>query len=114
MFKLRLFTFLVLLTSFFQSYACQNALPTNHPGFCASFQIAASCYCQQTGLPKGMCQDMKQILNRMVAAYGSLQSACANQRHTPAQDCVDSWNCYINGGRDSKNQLCSGDGRRCV
>lgn len=95
------------------SFACSNAEPTNSPTFCTSFKTAASCHCVASGLPPGMCQDMKALFNRMIVVFGSLQKACEYQHHTTTQDCIDNWNCQRLGGVNSQNQLCSGTGRAC-
>lgn len=95
------------------SLACSHAEPTNSPNFCTSFKTAASCYCIDSGLPAGMCQDMKALFNRMIIAFGSLQKACEYQHHTTTQDCIDNWNCQRKGGVNSQSQLCSGTGKAC-
>jgi len=97
---------------------CAQALPANNPGFCSSFKSIAFCHCIEARLPPGMCQDVTAIYNRMLALFThSLQKACqyAAQQHpeTSAQMCMDDWNCYFFGGRDSTGSLCSGTGRRC-
>lgn len=91
---------------------CPSALPTTHPGFCASFATAASCYCSNT-LPKKMCQDVGQVYNLMIARYGSVEIACKFQRDTTYQTCIDDWHCYRIGGKDSQGGLCSGTGKHC-
>lgn len=93
--------------------ACTNALPTNNPGFCASFKVAATCYCVAKGLPAGMCQDMKVLYNRMVGTFGTLDRACAYQNNTSKQECIDDWNCYLGGKTDSQGRACSGTGLAC-
>ncbi|KTD23818.1 Uncharacterised protein [Legionella lansingensis] len=103
------FTYCVALPAF----ACPNALPTNHPSFCASFKTAATCYCVSSGLPAGMCQDMNALYSRMISVFGSLQKACESQRYTTPQDCMDNWNCYLYGGVDSRQRLCSGTRAAC-
>lgn len=100
-------------TSVLANGSCPSALPTNDAGFCPSFQAAASCYCTASGVPKGMCQDVKTIYKRMIAIFGTVQRACEYQKNTPVQVCVDDWNCYMNGGKDSAGQLCSGTGKSC-
>ena len=95
------------------SSACTNALPTNDAGFCASFKSVAACYCTSSGLPAGMCQDPRSLYNRMLIIFGSLQKACAYQHYTTTQDCMDNWNCYLQGGIDSQGKFCSSTGRAC-
>ncbi|MBI2785206.1 MAG: hypothetical protein HYX60_02400 [Legionella longbeachae] len=95
------------------SFSCPNALPTNSEGFCASFKSVAICYCTSTGLPSGMCQDMKMLYARMISIYGSLSNACNAQKYTTPQDCMDNWNCYRLGGVDSRGRLCSSNKKAC-
>lgn len=107
---------LVLLLSsstFAMTMTCPPAVPDSSSNFCSSFKSVAHCYCTSAGLPSFMCKDMGKIYSRMVALYGSVQKACAHQRHTSAQECIDDWQCYLKGGKDSKNQLCNGTGRSC-
>jgi hypothetical protein len=92
---------------------CSQALPTNDPNFCPSFQSIAECHCIEMGVPKGMCKDMHTIYNRMIAMFGSVQRACEYQHDASVQTCVDDWNCYRNGGTDSEGRLCSGTGGSC-
>lgn len=93
--------------------ACTNAVPTDNANFCASFRIAAPCYCAESGLPAGMCQDMTKLYERMIAAFGSLKKACEYQRYTSPQDCMDNWNCFRLGGTNSQGRLCSSTGKAC-
>jgi hypothetical protein len=92
---------------------CSQALPTDNPAFCASFKSVAECHCTSSGLPPGMCQDMTTIYNRMVKIFGSQQKACEYQKDVPTQQCMDDWNCYRSGGRDSQGKLCSSTGQVC-
>jgi hypothetical protein len=103
-----------LIVCFFSAstFACTNALPTNDVSFCASFRVAATCYCSEK-IPSGMCQNMETLYNRMIAMYGSLQNACARQQHTTQQDCVDNWTCYRRGGIDSQGKSCSSNQKAC-
>lgn len=94
-------------------FACPRALPTDNPGFCPSFKAAATCHCTSSGLPAKVCQDMRTLYNRMVSAFGSLQKACEYQHHTTTQDCIDNWNCYLNGGVDSTGKSCSSTNLPC-
>ena len=92
---------------------CPQALPTADAGFCASFKSVAQCHCTSSGLPAGMCRDMNSIYSRMVSIFGSQQKACEYQKDTTTQTCMDDWNCYRMGGKDSLGRLCSSNGNRC-
>lgn len=98
---------------YISGFACSNALPTDNPGFCASFKAVAICYCTNSGLPAGMCQDMNALYSRMMVVFGTLQRACEYQKYTTPQDCMDNWNCYRRGGSDSRGRLCSGTQNAC-
>jgi hypothetical protein len=93
--------------------SCGNALPTDHPGFCASFKAAAVCYCINSGLPSIMCQDMNMLYARLESVFGSIQKACEYQKYTSPQDCMDNWNCYRHGKKDSRGRICSSTGLTC-
>lgn len=93
--------------------ACPQALPTDNPNFCPSFRTSATCHCTAKGMPKSLCQDLDKMYDRMVGMFGSLQKACAFQKDTPTQTCIDDWNCYRLGGKDSQGKLCSSTGNRC-
>ena len=95
------------------AFACSNALPTDDANFCPSFKSVATCYCVSSGLPSGMCQDMKALYERMINLLGSLKKACEYQHYTSTQDCIDNWNCYRLGGMDSHGRLCSSTGKAC-
>lgn len=59
---------------------------------------------------------MHALYAMMVTVYGTLQTACqkqASQYGSDPQTCVDQWNCYWNGGKDSHGGLCSGTGKLC-
>ncbi len=111
----KMVTLAVCLFSFscFALGPCPSAVPTTHPGFCASFASVASCHCAQT-LPKKMCEDVRQIYKLMIARYGSIETACKVQRDTTPQTCMDDWQCYRIGGKDSRGGLCSGSGKSCI
>lgn len=94
--------------------ACPLATLTNEAGFCSSFKTAAACHCTTSGLPARMCTDMNIVYNRMLAVFHSVEKACEFQHDTTLQNCIDSWNCYRNGGRNSQNELCSGTGIACA
>lgn len=93
--------------------ACPSAVPSSDPGFCSSFKVAAQCHCTSSGLPMGMCTNMKTLYTRMISMFGSVQKACEFQHDTATQNCVDDWNCYLNGGTNSQNELCSSTGSAC-
>ena len=94
-------------------FACSTALPTDDINFCSSFKAVATCYCTSSGLPSSMCQDMNALYYRMIGVFGSLQSACAYQGYTSAQDCINNWSCYLYGGVDSTGRSCSSTQRAC-
>lgn len=108
----RIFAVLIYVFSI-STFACDSALPTNNPNFCASFKSVAICYCTSSGLPAVMCQDMNMLHARMISIFGSLQKACEYQKYTTTQDCMDNWNCYRNGGVDSRGRLCSSNKKAC-
>ncbi len=93
--------------------ACPGAALPSSPAFCSSFKVSAQCHCTSNGLPKSICSNMQQLYQRMLGIFGTLERACAYQRETSAQVCIDSWNCYRKGGKDSKGRLCSGTGKAC-
>ena len=93
--------------------SCPKAMPTDHPEFCASFKVAAQCHCVMSGLPSGMCSNMKLLYDRLIAIFGSLQKICEYQHDTSTQDCLNAWNCYLLGGKDSTTKLCSSTGNAC-
>ena len=92
---------------------CPHADPISSPNFCASFKSIAECHCIASGLPAGMCKDMNAIYNRMLSVFGSQQKACDYQKDVSAQECMDDWNCYRLGGKDSHGNLCSSTGKAC-
>ncbi len=104
--------FLFFLSSSVFALACPTALSVDHPAFCSSFKTAAVCHCTSSGLPASMCQDMNALYNRMISMFGSVERACAYQKHTSAQVCMDSWNCYRRGGVVS-GKVCSSTGNAC-
>ena len=106
-----MFASLALLPTFV--FACEQALPTNNPGFCASFKPVAQCHCSQV-LPSAACQDLNKIYERMMLVYRSLDGACSAQHYTSKQACIDAWNCYRNGGLDSQGALCNSTGHPCA
>lgn len=108
----RFFAVLLYLCTL-SAFACDSALPTDHENFCASFKAVAICHCISSGVPSSMCQNMDTLYNRMITVFGSLQRACEYQKHTTPQDCMDTWNCYRLGGKDSKGKPCSGTTAAC-
>lgn len=104
--------FSLFISPSFALSSCPRAVPTNDSMFCSSFESVAQCYCQSRGLPRGMC-DMKQVYNRMLALFNSIENACAYQKDTSYQDCIDNWSCYLKGGMDSQGKICSADGKSC-
>lgn len=93
--------------------SCPQALVTDNPNFCSSFKEAAICHCTSMGLPINFCQDLKALNARMLSMFGSLERACAFQKNTSQQTCMDDWNCYLNGGEDSNGRLCTSTGDSC-
>lgn len=108
-----IFSLLISMSSYSMTLTCPQATPTNVSGFCQSFEQAAKCYCASTGLPKGMCNNMKDIYKRMISIYGSVKRACEFQKNTGTETCIDDWNCYRNGGKNADGQLCSSTGNVC-
>lgn len=109
----KFFSVLMCFFSISAFAACTNAVPTDNPAFCPSFKTAAICYCTASGLPAGMCQDMKILYARLISVFGSVQKACEYQKYTTTQDCMDNWNCYRLGGVDSRGRICSSTGKSC-
>lgn len=104
-------SFFYLSTIFASS--CPPATAANAPGFCSSFKVAAQCHCTSSGLPKGMCMNMKLVYDRMISMFGTVRRACEYQHDTSTQSCMDAWSCYRSGGNTSQNELCSGTGSAC-
>jgi hypothetical protein len=105
---------LVVCMYFFSvsAFACGNSLPTNDPNFCHSFQEVAKCHCNARGVP-GYCRDMPTIYSSMKAIFGSLEAACKFQHDVSPQECVNDWNCYFTGGKDSLGRKCSSTMAKC-
>lgn len=95
------------------SFACPQATPTNAPNFCATFRVAAKCYCTAK-LHPAMCGKMSDLYHRLLIVFGSLESACEYQHDTTKESCMDSWHCYLHGGQNKDGNLCSGTGRACI
>lgn len=86
--------------------------------FCTTFsESVASCW-PPVGSHKNFTPaQMKFNYNLMVRFYGSLKAACnksAPSNGSTPQQCIDQWNCYINGGIDSQGGQCSGTKKSCV
>jgi hypothetical protein len=94
--------------------ACPKAVSTSDAGFCPSFKSVAQCQCVARGLPAGMCQDMKALYDRMISMFGNIKKACDFQKDTDSQTCIDDWNCFRSGGKDSHGALCSSNGLACA
>lgn len=92
---------------------CGQATSTDNPGFCKSFHDIAVCHCTSSGLPSSLCNNISQLYDRMIAVYKTQQKACEYQKDTSVQTCMDDWNCYRLGGRDSQGRLCSSTGDVC-
>ncbi len=110
-------TSILLFTLFISSsiYAsCPTDLSDEDLNFCEKFKNAAICYCTDTGLPKFLCSDMNSLYSRMTTIFRSLENACAYQKHTDKQTCINNWNCYRLGGTDSYGKLCSSTGNKCA
>lgn len=113
-----IFSLLLFLISFSAFAAlkpshCPKAVPDYFANFCPSFKSVATCHCVEGGLPQGMCQDMGALYKRMITMFGSLRGACQYQEDVPVQECIDAWNCYRIGGKDSLGRVCSSTARPC-
>lgn len=109
---------LALICVYLSSFAiaspnCPLGKHPYQPGFCVSFKTGAACHCKESGLPAGMCNDMKFVYDSMMARFHSIQSACQYQKDVPTQECIDDWSCFQHGGKDSQGRLCSGTGAKC-
>jgi len=109
----KFFGILLLLLISSVGVACPQASPTNAPNFCATFRVAAKCHCA-TGLPAAMCEKMTYLYQRLLVVFGTLEKACEYQHDTTKENCMDSWHCYLYGGKNINGNLCSGTGRACV
>ncbi len=94
--------------------ACPQASETNSPTFCSTFKVAAGCHCLAQHMPAKVCADMGKIYDSMLTFFKTLQKACEFQHDTPTQTCIDDWNCYRLGGKDSKGRLCSNTAKACL
>lgn len=92
---------------------CGQALATDNPNFCESFRTVAECHCLAKGYPRLVCHDMSKLYNLMLLVYWSQKSACEHQNETTVQTCMDDWDCYRVGGKDSQGKMCSMTGKSC-
>jgi len=92
---------------------CPVTPPYDAPEYCSSFEVIARCYCMGSGLPAKICQDVHLVYSRMMATFGSLDRACKFQKNSSYHQCMDSWQCYLNGGQASTGVLCNGNGLPC-
>jgi len=92
---------------------CAKSLRTDHSQFCVSFKNVAECHCTSSGLPKSMCGDMELLYQRMISVFETQQKACEYQQDALTQHCLDGWNCYRLGDKDSEGRLCSATGKSC-
>ncbi|MDX1900523.1 MAG: hypothetical protein SFW66_00790 [Gammaproteobacteria bacterium] len=99
--------------SFNNPLNCTPAAESNDPGFCPSFKAAVECYCVAKGLPDAMCKNTDLIYEKMVATWGSLETACRMQKDSTQQECMNDWICYRSGGTDTQGRSCSSTGKSC-
>ncbi|MDF1646009.1 MAG: hypothetical protein P1U61_03370 [Legionellaceae bacterium] len=93
--------------------SCLKAMPTDSSKFCSSFKVAAQCHCSASGLPVTMCNNVRLLYQRLMVTFGTIEKTCAFQHDTSKEDCIDSWKCYLNGGKNSQGKLCNSTGRSC-
>ena len=93
---------------------CTKSLPPAHSNFCPTFKTAATCACASSGVPASFCSDMAKLHKRMLMVFTTQQKACEFQRDTSTQQCLDSWNCYRRGGKDSQGRPCQATGKPCA
>ncbi|MDF1677094.1 MAG: hypothetical protein P1U32_00155 [Legionellaceae bacterium] len=108
-----LFAIAFFFSSVLSAAACPTAAPTDSPKFCASFQTAARCHCTAGGLPTAMCSNVRLLYQRLLVTFGTLEKTCEFQHDTTKENCMDSWKCYLNGGKNTAGKLCNGTGRSC-
>src|SRR3990167_929613 len=92
---------------------CSKGVTANNAEFCAVFKSVAQCHCTSSGLPLSMCKDMGKLYQRMLSIFRSQKNACEYQKDTTTKNCMDDWNCYRLGGRDSYGELCNSTGQHC-
>lgn len=93
---------------------CPKSSSLNQNTFCSQFKAAATCHCTSSGMPEKLCLKPETVYKRMLMVFGTQQKACEYQQDTSTQSCMDSWNCYRLGGKDSEGRLCSGTGHSCL
>lgn len=94
--------------------SCPHAVPTHCAKFCETFRNAAKCHCTSSGLPQGMCSDVKLLYKRLITTFGTLERTCEFQRDTTKENCIDSWHCYLNGGVNTDGKPCNDNGNPCA
>lgn len=112
--RIKCIFYLVLCLYYPTLTACPEAKPISSSEFCHSFDVAAQCYCVNSGLTKKMCSSTDKVYKRMISVFGSVENACAYQHNTTYQKCIDNWHCYMQGGSTASNEWCSGTGASCV
>lgn len=113
-YKSLIFSAVCLAFSFSSNAACPQAAPVNSDAFCYSFQSVAECHCKASGLPKKMCDNIPLVYQRMISTFGTIERACRYQKETSFQNCMNDWQCYLNGGTTSDGLLCNGTGAACA
>ena len=103
----------IILGSTHTVIACGFAKSTDDPQFCHSFAQVARCTCEEK-MPDFMCKSVDQVYDIMILRYQSQENACHHQTRTSFQTCMDDWNCYRLGGKDSNGNLCSSTGKACM
>lgn len=93
--------------------SCPRATATSSPKFCESFKVAARCHCTSSGLPAAMCSNVRLLYQRLIVTFGTLEKTCEFQHDTTTEDCIDSWKCFLNGGKNMAGELCNSTGRSC-
>lgn len=90
--------------------ACPDSPSHLASNFCPGFYTAVMCNCDEH-FPAGYCEGslhVQGIYNKMIAMYGSLATACQKNDPAAPQECIDQWNCYLNGGKDAAGRNCQG------
>src|SRR5580693_2747985 len=90
---------------------CKKADPIDSPTFCTTFEAAAKCYCRNASPIPAACKSASKVYEYMLSVHhGNLEKACKyaadHQPGTTPQECIDDWNCWRSGGRDSNGKLC--------
>lgn len=91
--------------------------------FCGEFKDIAHCHCRADSgnrLPDDKCYQTKTfVYPNMLATFGSQDAACrwqaehGSEKRAKYQECMDDWNCYMKGGKDSNGGVCGSTGRSC-